>query len=923
MGMTPGRPNDRSFWVFIVCLVGILLLLFWNSFDPRLVIFSNDGPLGAQSQRAIAMPDALRGVWQDLNYIGLNGGGSSPTISSALLWLLGPLYTSTFYVPLVLLFLGLCAWRFFRRLGLAPVACILGGLAAVLNANFFSTAAWGVGPQVVCFGLNFLALAACVAPAPRRRWVKFMLAGFAVGMGVMEGADNGVLFSLLVAAFVMFQALAEDAPLSRKIPLGILRLSLVSLCAVFIAAHTINVLVGIAIKGVAGTAQDARTKQERWDPDTQWSLTKRETLRLIIPGLFGFRTDTPKDMGMFQDDFVGGNYWGAAGRDAAWDRYFAGGRRGPPPDPNTQFIRFGGGGDYAGVLVVLVGLWAAVQSFRKDSVFPLPQRKLLWFWAGTAIVTLLLAYGRYAPFYRLLYALPYFSAIRNPAKFLHLFSFAIVILFAFGIHGLNRKYLEAALVNVRGGLNGRLKNWWAGAAAPDKRWVMGCLLAVGVSLAGWLIYASSRHSLEQYLLTVQFDEAMARQIAGFSIRQVGWFILTLAVSVLLLPSILIGALSGHRARWAAILLGLVLVADMARANLPWIIYWNYKQKYASNPVVDLLREKPFEHRVALLPFTTPPELSLLNQLYRLEWAQHHFLYYNIQSLDIIQMPRVPQDVATFESALHSGGRPEIAYLRRWALTNTRYLLGPTGFLDALNSQLDPALRRFRIATSFNIVPKPGIPDPTRLEELTAERSARGAYALFEFTGALPRAALYSNWETPQNNPAALAALSKSRLSPDQAGALEQIGTNDFLTLEELASPSFDPSQTVLVAPPVPAPINTVALPGSAGTVEFTSYAPTDIQLHAVANTPSILLLNDKYDPVWQVSVDGRKAELLRCNYIMRGVYLQPGSHSVEFFFKPDLTLLYVSSAAIIVAIFTLGFAFFSTKRNLSTPPPKR
>ena len=49
---------------------------------------------------------------------------------------------------------------------------------------------------------------------------------------------------------------------------------------------------------------------------------------------------------------------------------------------------------------------------------------LLWFWIGTCVLSLLFAFGRFAPFYQLLYALPYFSAIRNPAKFLHVFDFA-------------------------------------------------------------------------------------------------------------------------------------------------------------------------------------------------------------------------------------------------------------------------------------------------------------------------------------------------------------------------------------------------------------------------------------------------------------------------------------------------------------------
>ena len=42
---------------------------------------------------------------------------------------------------------------------------------------------------------------------------------------------------------------------------------------------------------------------------------------------------------------------------------------------------------------------------------------------------------------------------------------------------------------------------------------------------------------------------------------------------------------------------------------------------------------------------------------------------------------------------------------------------------------------------------------------------------------------------------------------------------------------------------------------------------------ANATAPSVLLLNDKYDPNWHVTVDGKPAELLRCNFIMRGVYL--------------------------------------------------
>src|SRR5579859_6680467 len=93
--------------------------------------------------------------------------------------------------------------------------------------------------------------------------------------------------------------------------------------------------------------------------------------------------------------------------------------------------------------------------------------------------------------------------------------------------------------------------------------------------------------------------------------------------------------------------------------------------------------------------------------------------------------------------------------RHWQLTNTRYLLGATGFLDLLNHQFDPTQQRFRVQERFNIVPKPGVEHPTKLEELTAVVDTNGPFALFEFTGALPRAALYSKWQVTTNDQTAL------------------------------------------------------------------------------------------------------------------------------------------------------------------------
>ena len=58
---------------------------------------------------------------------------------------------------------------------------------------------------------------------------------------------------------------------------------------------------------------------------------------------------------------------------------------------------------------------------------------------------------------------------------------------------------------------------------------------------------------------------------------------------------------------------------------------------------------------------------------------------------------------------------------------------------------------------------------------------------------------------------------------------------------------------------------------------------------------------------WKVLVDARPAPLLRCNYLMRGVYLSQGAHTVEFRYRPPLGLLYVTLASIGLGLIVLGF----------------
>lgn len=1015
----------------LICVLMVVILagLTWKCFLPDYVFFANDGPLGIQAADFLKAPQSFLGQWFDLWSMGWSAGASFVDFTSLLRWVLGPVRFSAFYFPIAQFVLGYGAFFFFRRSGMGARASILGGLAACLTTNFFSNGAWGAFPAVFAFGMDFFALGALAKKDDRLPfWVSPALAGLAVGFNVMEAADIGGLFSLLVAAYVLYRSLINSndeltpvkrvvglccinfsllalltvgfvkhlspvvllllvlaggvvnwALLSRqtianRLGLGVIYTWFVSTFAIFMAAYAVVGFLGTSVTGISGTQQDLQTKAMKWDFATQWSLPKRETLSLIIPGLFGDRVD-------FGDDKA---YWGGMGRDAQWDRFYHEKLR--PGDsvslampgtsgvtrlqinnngdlalPSTApikaagktraelqteisstplkgatiqyvignaFLRHTGRGFYFGLLVVILGLWTALQSFRKqESVFSLPERKMIWFWSVVAVISLLGAHGKFSPlesFYYWIYTImPYSSTVRNPEKFLHVMNLAVIILFGYGVQGLDRRYLEGVFYNAP--LGARLKNWWAKAAAFDKRWVIGSVMAIIFAFVGWIAYAAARPAVEKYLTTVEFGPETAHAVAGYSLQQVAWFVVFLVLYCGVLLLIFAGTFSGRRAKWGGILLGVLLVADLAHADLPYLVFWNYKQKYEVgelNPICTLLADKPYEHRVKELP--VPDEYGWFGQLYGIEWLQQIFPYYNIQSLDLAQLPRKPVDMDAFDRAQYFPGTP--ALTREWQLTNTRYLVGPAINPDEINQQLDPALKRFRMLSVFRLAGKPGIESPRTLTDVTAAPLQGGdpalsdnripKYALYEFTGALPRVKLYSNWET--NSAAALSSFSTKGLDPNQLEVLQSIGTNDFLTLQKLVSPSFDPNSAVLLSNPIAGSATSSASNQAAGDVDFTSYAPTDIKLKANAAVPSVLLLNDRYDPGWEVFVDGKSAELLRCNYIMRGVFLQPGQHEVEFRFRLPVKLLYVNIAAIVVGLGLLGYAIAGTRKPSET-----
>lgn len=96
-----------------------------------------------------------------------------------------------------------------------------------------------------------------------------------------------------------------------------------------------------------------------------------------------------------------------------------------------------------------------------------------------------------------------------------------------------------------------------------------------------------------------------------------------------------------------------------------------------------------------------------------------------------------------------------------------------------------------------------------------------------------------------------------------------------------STPDFDPRRTALLEV---APYELPSLSGGMveeHSVRITSYEPNRIVIETHAKTPTILVLSEIFYPGWEATVNDQPAKILLTNYLLRGVALPEGGHTVE------------------------------------------
>lgn len=97
-------------------------------------------------------------------------------------------------------------------------------------------------------------------------------------------------------------------------------------------------------------------------------------------------------------------------------------------------------------------------------------------------------------------------------------------------------------------------------------------------------------------------------------------------------------------------------------------------------------------------------------------------------------------------------------------------------------------------------------------------------------------------------------------------------------------------------------------PDSTATVTVTTYRPRKIELKTTRKTDGFLVLSEIYYPAgWKAFIDGKETPIIKTNYVLRGLSVPAGNHTITLTFNPSTYTIGTTSAWIAtILIYLIG-----------------
>lgn len=140
-------------------------------------------------------------------------------------------------------------------------------------------------------------------------------------------------------------------------------------------------------------------------------------------------------------------------------------------------------------------------------------------------------------------------------------------------------------------------------------------------------------------------------------------------------------------------------------------------------------------------------------------------------------------------------------------------------------------------------------------------------------------------------------------------------------LNGIKDPGFDPKKLSYLEKEPGVKIDAA---DSTAKAMITAYDIHSITIEADATGNNLMFVSEVYYPDWKVYIDGQPAEILKTNYLFRGIVVPKGKHKIEFKFEPTTyytgKTISVGTNFVLIAIFVvaIGGTFMKRKKLSET-----
>lgn len=111
--------------------------------------------------------------------------------------------------------------------------------------------------------------------------------------------------------------------------------------------------------------------------------------------------------------------------------------------------------------------------------------------------------------------------------------------------------------------------------------------------------------------------------------------------------------------------------------------------------------------------------------------------------------------------------------------------------------------------------------------------------------------------------------------------IETVGSANEAVEKMESGQNFDPSQTAIVETE-----ETITASENAE-VDIETYRANEIELNVSASNDAFLVLSEVFYPAgWEATIDGEPTEIFKTNFVLRGLQVPAGDHSIEMRFEP-------------------------------------